>query len=294
MRAFLSSQYGVDSSLVENAIRHARWDMAGASSVVATTRYPARELIEEADAVLVVGGSSSSSELGFLLVEVGIALGLDKPVLVLWEQSAPLPNGFPSELPIVRVSLRNPEALRFHIGVFLADVRDGSSTVRSKVPVRASLQVASELSTRLLDLQAQPSLPDNTFLHWIEDLFLALGAKSVPTARGSDRGFDLVLSAPFDSGLVGPVLVEAKLRMPSSGDQLRRLTERLGSTVASERASLGVVIVLAGADLPLGPFKSSSPYVSIFGANELIRLVASQRSLSEILMHPELDGGRSQ
>jgi hypothetical protein len=284
MRAFLSYPYGIDVSFVSMAIRDANWDLVDPVTVSGPMLVSIRSVIASADAVVVAGGGPGSHDSGALLVEVGIALGLGKPVLVVWEESSPPPPpGLPPELRVSRLGLRNLDALRFHIGVFLADVRAGSRSVRAKVPIHASRGDLDRLATQLDRLQARPSIPETDFVRWIEDLFRAVGAKSVPSPRPDDRGFDLVLSAPPSSDLDGPVLVEAKTHWPP-GDQLGRVTNRLADVVASERAGLGIVVILSKPAKPIGTWLgSSSSSVSVFSANDLLDGISSKGYLPDLL-----------
>ncbi|SDG32395.1 Restriction endonuclease [Microbacterium sp. 77mftsu3.1] len=283
MQAFLSYPYGVDVSLVAMATRDANWDLVDPVTTSGLMLASIRNTIASADAVIVAGGVPGSHDSAALLVEVGIALGLGKPVLVVWEESSAPPSGLPSELRVSRLSLRNLDALRFHIGVFLADVVAGSRTPRAKVPTRATQGDLNRLATQLDRLQARPSITETDFVRWIEDLFRAVGSKAVPSPRPNDRGFDLVVSAPPSSELDGPVLVEARTHWPP-GDQLRRVTDRLANAVASERAGLGIVVVLSKPAKPggawLGPPSSS---VSIFSANELLEGISSMGHLPGLL-----------
>ncbi len=283
MRAFLSYPYGVDVSFVSMAIRDANWDLVDPVTVSGPMLVSIRSMIASADAVVVAGGGPESHDSGALLVEVGIALGLGKPVLVVWEESSSPPPGLPPELRVSRLGLRNLDALRFHIGVFLADVRAGSRSVRAKVPIHASRGDLDRLATQLDRLQARPSIPETDFVRWIEDLFRAVGSKSVPSPRPDDRGFDLVLSAPPFSDLDGPVLVEAKTHWPP-GDQLRRVTNRLADVVASERAGLGIVVILSKPAKPIGTWLGSpSSSVSVFSANDLLDGISSKGYLPDLL-----------
>jgi hypothetical protein len=281
---FLASPRGVDISLVESTIRNANWDVVDRADNVGISRQSIRDALSMADALIVAGGVHAPTDLSSLMLEVGIALGLGKPVLVVWEESVPLPRVFPSELRVMRISLRNPDALRFHLEVFLANVRDGATAARTEVGVRASEDDVLRLFERLKMLQSLDSRTGPDFVLWIEDLFRSLGSKSVPATRAIDRGFDLVLSAPFDLALNGPVLVEAKTYLPR-GNQLQRVTERLASVVASEGASLGILVILAAPELQSGrQLAGTSPLVSIFSADRLLGLVAAEASLADILL----------
>lgn len=284
MQAFLSYPYGVDVSFVAMAIRDANWDLVDPVRSSGPMLVSIRNMIANADAVIVAGGGPGSHDPGALLVEVGVAIGLGKPVLVVWAESSLLPPGLPSELRVSRLALRNLDALRFHIGVFLADVGAGSRSLRDRVPTRATPSDLNRLATQLDRLQARSSIPETDFLRWIEDLFRAVGSKSVPSPHPDDRGFDLVLSAPPSWNLDGPVLVEAKTRWPPK-DQMRRVADRLANVVASERAGLGLVVVLSKLGKPrVAWFSSPSSSVSIFSANELLDGISKEGYLKDLLL----------
>jgi hypothetical protein len=291
LRAFLTAQHGLDVSLVLTAIRDANWSVTDTFSGGPNGQYLVREEISNVDAVIVAGGASTSRDFGALMIEVGIALGVAKPVLVLWEESSPPPPNLPPELRVVRINLRNADALKFHIKVFLANAREGLKIARPKSAVRASPHDVIQLRRRLEDLQAHPQAGDHDFLNWLEDLFGLLGAKSVQTSHSSDRGFDLVVSAPSDLALDGPVLLEAKTRWPR-GSQLQHLTHRLESIVASERASLGMLVSLAGSEFRSDNWPEwTSPSILVYSAADLLHLVALNGTLAEILLAPGREAG---
>lgn len=286
MRALLSYAQGVDASLLVKAVQDASWEVWDSFKDLPATPLLTRDAIASADAVIVAGGVPGSPETGALFLELGVALGLNKPVLLIWDELAAPPSGLPPELRTARISLRNLDALRFHISVFLADVAAGSKAARSHRAVHASPGDASRLAARLDELQTRPLIDEADFIRWIDDVFRSVGSKSVPTRPGGDRGFDLVLSAPPAFDIDGPVLVEAKVRwLPTT--QLRRLVERLSNVVASERASLGIIVILARPDAPRGGLVGKlAPTVSVFTARDLLERVASRGSLADVQVPP--------
>lgn len=282
MRVYLTAPGGVDVSLLTTVVRDLNWGVFGPGPGAAAVLASPRESILQADAVIVAGGASDTRDLSAVMLEAGIAIGLGKPLLLIWDEIAPLPYDLVPGYRISHISLRNAEAIRFHVGLFLAGAKEGAPEPRPRRrPVEPSAADVTKLSERLSDLQAQHAATED-FGKWIEDVFRTIGSKTVPSSDAGDRGFDLVVGAPVGSDLEGPVLVEAKTYWPAP-QQLQSLVKRLDTVVASQQASRGIVAVLARENSPAETLWSwSSPRVAVLGADDLLRRVTRQTTLFEL------------
>lgn len=282
MQVYLTAPGGVDVSQLATVVRDLNWGIVGPDSSEGAAPASPRDSIVQADAVIVAGGAAGTRDLSAVMLEAGIAIGLDKPLLLIWDEATPLPHDLLPGYRITHISLSNVEALRFHVGLFLASANQGARAPgpRRRPPAPSASEVL-DLSRRLSHLQSQPARPGD-FETWIEDLFQAIGSKTVPSSNRGDRGFDIVVGAPVGSNLEGPVLVEAKTSWPGP-EQLQHLVERLDRTVVSQQASRGIVAVLAKESSLAGKLWSwSSPRVAVLGADDLLRRLSTETTLIEL------------
>lgn len=282
MQVYLTAPGGIDVSTLATVVRDLNWGIMGAEWRAGAVPISPRDSIIQADAVIVVGGSSGMRDLNAVMLEAGIAIGVNKPLLLIWDDAAPFPHDLGTGYRVTHISLSNLGALRFHVGLFLANAKQGALPPRPRRrPPEPSAPNMLDLSRRLSDLQSRPASPED-FEKWIEDLFRAVDIPAVRSSDRADRGFDIVVGAPFGSELDGPVLVETKTYWPSP-EQLARLVERLDNVVASQQASRGIVAVLAKERSLAGDFwLRSSPRVAALGADDLLRIVSTGTPLTAL------------
>lgn len=220
----------------------------------------------DADAVVaVLTGSRRGRE--NVLVEVGIALGRGLPLLVLQgdDEPAPLPLQL-AEVSSARTNLRNAEALRFHLQLFLR--RLSSEAQIEPRPPEAHRVDVEELRRSLEKLRrSSGTRRGHEYELWVVQLFRLAGADVAEPANPRDRGFDLAVALPGVSAEPGPLLVEVKV--PAQPLDLAGAAFRLQELVLRERAGLGLLL-FEDRHLRYGFGVQTTPMVVAMGFDELL------------------------
>lgn len=279
--AMMLARSEYEPHLLRQAVEESNWRLI--DTVTGSGRLMSdsvADAIRRADAVIaVVSGNRDISSA--ILVEIGIAIGIGKPVMVLWDEACPSANRLPAETRTARLNLTNLDALRFHVRLFLAEVSSWGAEQRGRSRERRPIATAeiSSLSRELQTLQRN-SQAGAEFQSWVEALFIAAGATSIAGDANNDPGFDLVVGALPGAAVNAPILVEVKTR--ADGASIQSIAGRLEAAVTRERAALGVIIVLefkdrAGMELERGG------RVVVLGASDLLAHVDAGASLPEVL-----------
>lgn len=214
MRVFLTGSGVGDLAEVWAVLRELAADVSRTDETPVGTRWPQvlRSEIARADlAVLVIGGTASTIS-SWAIFEVGLVVGAGIPLLILTDPGVELPAPLQSfqvaELP---GGVRNTEALRFHLGLFLA--RHGAK-VESRAIEKPALERPIDVRHFRDQLRKVRGFGDaatrgRALEEWTAEVFRASGAETYTAtpSRGLDRGFDLVVNVP---GLPrsGPLVIE--------------------------------------------------------------------------------------
>lgn len=292
MRVYLSVPQGADLSVLRDVLAN-----LGAEVVTSSGRdgAPWRPLHawEGVDAAVVILIPLSRGDYERTLIEAGIALGRQVPLLILTEYE------FPSELyqaaKVVEMHgiLLNPEALRFHLSLFLKSLSvrgeggepwywsqslhfdrwlSNQSSRFNLEPFRSRLEEIRKLPT--------PQAKYSKYEEWVADVFRAAGAEvAIPTGF-KDRGFDLAVAMPDLDFRTGPLVVEMKLsRSPKA---LIDAAHRLQYVVLQEQAGLGLLLY-EDEDLPKTFVLQVVPMVVSLGINDLVRQLEHE-TLAQVII----------
>lgn len=294
MRVYLSAPQGADLSVLRDVLADLGAEAVTSSDSDATRWRPLRAW-EGVDAAVVVLIPLSRGDSERTLIEAGIALGRQVPLLILTE------HGTPSDLyQVAKVAemhgiLLNPDALRFHLSLFLKSL---SATGEGREPwvLSQSLHFDHWLRNKTSHFDLKPfrsrleeirKLPTRVakyskYEEWAADLFRAAGAEvAIPTDL-KDRGFDFAVAMPDLDFRTGPLVVEVKLS--SSPKVLTDAALRLQYLVLQERAGLGLLLY-EDEDLPKTFALQVVPMVVSLGFNDLVRQLEHE-TLAQVLIQP--------
>jgi hypothetical protein len=227
------------------------------------------------------------------LIEAGIALGRQVPLLILTEYEAPSELHQVAKVAEMHGILLNPEALRFHLSLFLKSL-SASGEGREPWVLSQSRHFDRWLSNQSSHFDLKPfrlrleeirKLPTggakgSKYEEWVADVFRASGAEvAVPTGL-KDRGFDLAVAMPDLEFRTGPLVVEVKLS--SSPRALTDAALRLQYLVLQERAGLGLLLY-EDEHLPKTFALQVVPMVVSLGFNDLVRQL-ERETLAQVLI----------
>jgi len=283
VRIFLSVPFRTNTSVLRQVISAAGSTVVVPDDVAPVLDSPTHWLDswEGIDAVIAIPTLVDGARSDSVLIETGFALGRGLPVLVLYEDEAPLSGNWPINVTVGRANLANVEALSFHVNLFLARAGRGPSKPPPGKPSSSSHSInLANAHDQLEKIQQVGNFNGyRLFEDWLVDLLEGGGAEVV-RASGRDRGFDLVASLPIVAPSLGPIVVE--LKSFQSASQLEEVAARVQQVVLQERAALGLIILarpaLRNRSLP------QLPGVSVLTADDLLALIDRRGSLADALL----------
>ncbi len=281
MRVYISAPSRVDLStlkmvLAELNVQYVPTEDAHVAARSSDEDWPS------VDAVLAVLSNLGDAHHEQVYFEAGLALGRGIPVLLLADQDYhPRVPALAATL-FVRANLANPEALRFHLGLWLRKVAQPNTGEGRSQPRLQGQQVdVPRLRDSLSRLRGQVSgtARGRALELWVGDLFRSGGGDLVAPSDPADRGFDFVADLPGLSPRTGPLVVQVK--STTSPRALVAAALHLQSQVLQQRAGLGLLL-FDDDDLPLHFALQVVPMVISFGADELLREL-EHASLADVL-----------
>lgn len=282
MRCYLVSEYPCDLTTLREALHTANIEPVGPD--FAFQRVSANMVhywFPEVDFVLVVFPVRSDLETPpALLLDIGVAIGKNVPVLLIAEPSRKIYTAL-APLPLVNISLNNGPALSERIKQFANSIGGQIRPVGEDAPTidpRVLDAFRIELDA-LHDLPIRPAESEYRFMEIALRLLRAGGADLEVSNR--DYGSDAAGWIPGTEDFFrDPILFEFKLvRQPRVAkavlDQLSALTSRHG-------AALAVVIYFSPNREQIKWPESISPTIIAFEINELVQQLRD-RSLAAVL-----------
>lgn len=200
-----------------------------------------------------------------LMFELGIAVGLKKPVLLIAKE----PNELPFDiafLRFIRYNKLNSELFDDFLDSLLRSLPRVPTKLLGK-RARAPKKALSALREKILFLNHEHGLrKGQLFEETVEQIFRATDF-SVVTAPSQDSGVDFAIWSPELKDVFGlPILVQVKSNFDWGKD--RQLVRRLAEMVRNERGSMGLIVSLVSAKA-VPETQSKLPVVSIL-IDELI------------------------
>lgn len=233
-KCFISAGYGAQLKELQGVLDHLNvvWEWARSAPSEPSILNSVVSAIRGAD--FIIGVLQEGQLMGNVLVELGIAVGLGKPMLLLKTGDAELPSEL-NQSAVFDTDLMDRKLLEFHIDLFLRSM-DG----RSK-PKR---------STKTLPTNKRPSkntpAPD-LFGSALEQSVAAAitthgGRVTIPSKSGQERTPDLLMWMPqLDSELFNPAAIEAVSSKSSAN--LEKLQLQFASFLQSSGLRCGLIVV---------------------------------------------------
>jgi hypothetical protein len=252
MRCFVSAPASVDTGPIAATLR-----MEGVTFVDALSLHRSGYIVEairdamaESDMVAVVFGSAEPDPAA-LLIEVGIAIGLAKPLLLVMPRER-RPPAMLSAVQYVRADPSDVEAIGLNVRAMVKSLETGSRVKRTSEVPPPPEGLAVWLEEAIAAVRgASGSIESSRMLEGVvAELFERSGGQ---VEINPHAGPDLAVLMGDRSPLQGVVLVEVK-RLRSQRD-LRATMHQLQSFVLERGAALGVVAYLRDREAvkPLDP-----------------------------------------
>lgn len=237
------------------------------------------ELIRVADAVIVLLDGSGSLNTA---LEAGLAIGLERRVLLVADDDAVGKDGLPDRLlaglPRVRAKATDTEALTFHLGAFLQG--QGASSSKT-VPVRTDAPGSSTSRKRLVP-EATPSSPLEARLLQAFQTALEIEAAHLEPQLGHGGRFRPDFAIWLRSGppdMPNPVVVE--VTGPSGvRDKVRRSIDHLRRYARASSVKAAILVEEGGPESM--KLVQVSPMIFRVGLGEAERLLREGRLVAEM------------
>ena len=233
-RCFISAKYGVELSTLQRVLDdvHVEWAWAQASPHGATVVETVFDAIKRADFVLGVLADGDIN--ANVMLEVGIAIGLEIPVLLLTTGKKPIPFDLAS-FRHFNTDLQDTKLLSWQLDLFVRSIATQKSDKRRQVAFSGNLD-------RIHD-QPAPKLFDSAFEQNIAVAIQRSGGRvTIPSRSGQMLTPDLLMWLPeVDSELFNPAAIEAKKTI--GVQDLPSLQHRLGEFVRNSNMGCGLIVV---------------------------------------------------
>ena len=299
-RCFISAPFGqkVDSvikALTATGIEAHRFDSLRPGASI--TESLLRE-IRRSDLVCAILPEQVMSASVFY--EIGLAVGLGLPVIVLAETTASLPFDL-AQLPVGRISFADSATIDRAIRAMLPRVKpavlpraesaqkvvsSGGTELRPPSPQRKKLSAQlfdpKQVNARLDALRAHGS-SGFQFENLIAGLFAEAGFLVSSERQEHDRGVDLALWLDEITPVIrNPVLVECKTDL-SGYEKWSAAEAQLRQYLSVADATCGVLISLNPLPANIPRYTSSIPMVVTFSATDIIRFIATRELGRELV-----------
>jgi hypothetical protein len=285
MRVHLSAPQGADLSVLRDVLTDLGAEIVPPLERDSTRWQPLRDW-QGVDGAVVVLIPLSRGEYERILVELGIALGRQIPLLIFADHGVAWELYQVAKVAEMHGILLNPEALRFNLSLFLKSLSVSGEEYEGRLHDQVLPLDLEPFRSRLASIrQIPPQARSLKYEEWVADLFRAAGAElATPTDRDS-RGFDFVVSMPDLDLKTGPLVVEVK--RSSSPEALTNAALELQYLVLQERAGLGLLLY-EDEDLPESFALQVVPRIVSLGFDDLVRHLEHE-SLADVVVQARND-----
>jgi len=233
-RCFISAAYGTDLTALQNVLDNLgvawEWALSGAQdkailpSVVSAIKR----------SHFVIGVLQENRPTGSVLFELGMAVGLGKPRLILSIGKAELPTEMGTSA-VFESNLRDPSLLEFQIDLF-------SRSLDSRLPLRRRPQSQAQGRKPVQDLPA-PRLFGSALEQSVAAAIVRSGGRvTVPLRVEHERTPDLLMWIPeLESELFNPAAIEVVGNATTSN--LAALQLQFASFLQSSGVRCGLIVV---------------------------------------------------
>lgn len=258
-RCFISAKYGVELDILQRVLDevNVEWAWAQTSRHGATVVETVSQAIKRADFVLGVLADGDIN--ANVMLEIGIAIGLDIPVLLLTTGKKPPPFDLAS-FRHFNTDLRDAKLLALQLDLFVRSLATQKNDKRR--------QVTFSGDTNRIQDQPAPKFFDSALEQNIAEAIHRSGGRvTIPSRSGQLLTPNLLMWLPeVDSELFNPAAIEAKKTI--GVQDLPSLQHRLGEFVRNSNMGCGLIIVnsvnLARNLAKIVPY----PFIFIIGLRE--------------------------
>ncbi len=234
-RCFISAKYGVELGTLQRVLDdvNVEWAWAHSSPHGSTVVEAVSQAIKRAD--FVVGVITDDDINANVMLEVGIAIGLEIPVLLLTTGKKPVPFDLAS-FRHFNTNLNDAKLLSLQLDLFVR------SLATSKADKRRPVTSSSGDISRIKD-QPAPKLFNSALEQIISAAIHKAGGRvTIPSHSGQGLAPDLLMWLPeMDSELFNPAAIEAKKTI--GAQDLTILQRRLGEFVRNSNMGCGLIVV---------------------------------------------------
>jgi Restriction endonuclease len=241
LTCFIAAEHSAERSLLRRQLEERKvtcFSLDRAATVSGQT-VSVYALIQHSDFVVGILPSNASPNVVF---ELGIALGLNKPLLLFGDRSSAIPSDL-SAINILKLDKLIPEAWSGYIDAFLQTVR-ATRALGTKSPGHKRGEAGRrwrEIRADFARLQEKRGAQSATeFERLIERAFIRGGFPASPSP-GKDYGADFAVASPKLIESFGlPILIEVKLNVERGLP--RDTLGRLAALVSEGRGGAGLVV----------------------------------------------------
>jgi len=282
---FISAPFGANLGALTRVLDRAQiqWEWA-TSNLDLSDQLPGdlRKIIRGVDFVVGVILADSASD--NIMFEVGLAVGMGKPVLLIVSDQRKVPSDLAS-IPSVQASLNDEKALELHLDLLIRSSRQGTRYPASGQPGTRSTGPLRDFGLRTS--VRYDSEPENALEAELVTLIEQAGGRTLlhPRTEGETRQFtpDMLFWLPAaDTELLNPAVVELKGRLLTA-QQLVAAEEQLLLFLQQTGVRTGLLIVRGLGQESRAEFRGS-PLVNVFRLDfEKFRNLISEGGLASYL-----------
>lgn len=256
-RCFISAAYGAQLQVLQRVLDsyQVRWEWPVISPISEPILGSIVGAIKKADFIVcVLHGDTPSQN---VLIEIGMAIGLGKPLLVLSVGKTEIPFDLSGSTVFV-TDLHNEKLLSFHLDLFLRSLSERRKSKASPQPSLPTIRDATPLQLFDSDLEQSTAVA----------IARVGGRVTIPSRTSGERTPDLLMWLPqFDKNLFNPAAVE--VTGGTADVDLETLKLRLASFVRSTGLQCGLIVVNSVALEREARKLKPIPYVFVLTLNEL-------------------------
>lgn len=237
-RCFISAAYGDRLDVLQRVLDHLEvtWEWATSASLYQPTLDTVVDAISKADFVIGVLHDLAREN---VLLELGMAIGLNKPLMLLKAGESALPSDL-SNFPHFATDLQDKKLLSFQLDLFIRGLE-------GKPRAKRTFPFASAGTSKLYD-EPPPELFESALEQSVAAAINRAGGRvTIPTHGGRERIPDLLIPdllmwlPQLDKDLLNPAAIEVANRAKLA--DLDSLQRRLASFIRSSGLRCGLIVV---------------------------------------------------
>lgn len=231
--------------------------------------------MRQADFVLAVLPEHSNLRVDNVLFEIGVAIGLKRPIFIIVTPGRELPFSLQS-YPYIRANVSDVGAIKFHLEIFLNNLRSGPHH-----PGKARTQTKSPPGWLATAAGLSSSLSERELEDQISAALTAMGAETVaePRLEGNLRPDILAWFKGGPPSLGNPVIVEVKARARDDDEVIQQAQRYL-----AESSARTAIVVLGARNAGIRVAPALGGYVFLISSNEFLDELG-RGTLLESLLH---------